>query len=102
MSKDVTGDALPPQVLDDWFLDLLECPGCDYHRPVKLSVAGDALNCECGRYAFPVRDGIPILLVEEAQVLDPSADPAAPCAKERTGDQRLFDPWAELEPSRHS
>jgi len=28
------------------------------------------------RYGFPVRDGIPILLVEEAVVLNPSADPA--------------------------
>ena len=77
MSNEVT--AVPAaQALDDWFLDLLECPGCDYHRPLKLSAAGDALNCECGRYGYPVREGIPILLVEEAVVLDASADPAIP------------------------
>lgn len=77
MSNEVNRDSLPSQVLDDWFLDLLECPGCDEHLPVKLSAVGDALNCACGRYAFPVREGIPILLVEEATVLDASADPAA-------------------------
>jgi len=78
MSNDTKDGALPPQELDDWFLDLLECPGCDYHRPLKLNASRDALICDCGRHAFPVRDGIPILLVEEASILDPSADPATP------------------------
>ena len=77
MSNEITSDGLPPQVLDDWFLDLLECPGCEYHRPLKLSSDSGSLNCDCGRYGFPVRDGIPILLVEEAVILDPSADPAS-------------------------
>jgi uncharacterized protein len=77
MSQETTSDGLPPQELDDWFLDLLECPGCDYHRPVHLSGDRRALNCDCGKFAFPVRDGIPILLVEEARVLDADADPSA-------------------------
>jgi uncharacterized protein YbaR (Trm112 family) len=77
MSNDIPGEGLAPQVLDEWFLDLLECPGCEFHRPVKLNAARDSLDCACGRYGFPVRDGIPILLVEEAQLLDPAADPAA-------------------------
>ena len=76
MSSDVTNSGLPPQALDDWFLDLLECPGCEYHLPVKLNAARDCLNCACGKYAYPVREGIPILLVEEAAILDESADPA--------------------------
>jgi uncharacterized protein YbaR (Trm112 family) len=82
MSDETTGGKLPPQPLDDWFLDLLECPACDYHRPLKLNESGDALNCDCGRHAFPVRDGIPILLVEEAVTLDESADPSVPRKKE--------------------
>jgi len=76
MSKEVRSDNLTAQTLDDWFLDLLECPGCDFHRPVKLNSLKDALICDCGRYSFPVRDGIPILLVEEAVELDSSADPS--------------------------
>lgn len=76
MSNQVDSSAAAPQVLDDWFLDLLECPGCEFHRPLKLNAQGDALLCDCGRYAFPVREGIPILLVEEAVVVDPAADPS--------------------------
>jgi hypothetical protein len=76
MNTDTKSDPLPPQKLDDWLLDLLECPGCEYHRPVKLNAAGDSLDCDCGKYGFPVRDGIPILLVEEAVVQDAAADPS--------------------------
>lgn len=77
MNTDETGAAPTQQTLDDWFLNLLECPGCEEHLPLKLTDAQDALHCACGRYAFPVRDGIPILLVEEAVILNPDADPAA-------------------------
>ncbi|MBX3111889.1 MAG: Trm112 family protein [Fimbriimonadaceae bacterium] len=48
------------------FLDLLACPACP-DRP-KLTDAGDALVCTtCGR-RYPVVDGIPHLLVEEASL----------------------------------
>ena len=67
----------PPQKLDPWFLELLACPGCEAHPPLTLDVDRNTLNCACGRYAFPIRDGIPILLVDEATVLNPDADPAA-------------------------
>ena len=66
---------LPPQTLDPWFLELLACPGCEARSPLRLSSAGDTLLCACGRYAYPIRDGIPILLVEEATVLDAGAGP---------------------------
>lgn len=65
-----------PQPLDPWFLELLACPACEQHHPVSLNASGTKLICACGRYAFPIReDGTPILLVEEAEVLDPNADP---------------------------
>jgi uncharacterized protein YbaR (Trm112 family) len=64
-----------PQPLDDWFLGLLACPGCEQHLPLHLIEAQDALICGCGRYAYPIRDGIPVLLVEEATVLDENAHP---------------------------
>ena len=68
--------AAAPQTLDPWFLALLACPGCTQHHAVNLDMARNTLNCACGRYAFPIRDGIPILLVEEATVLNAEADPA--------------------------
>jgi uncharacterized protein YbaR (Trm112 family) len=64
-----------PQPLDSWFLDLLACPACEQHLPVHLSETKDTLRCACGRYAYPIRDGIPILLVDEATLLDENAHP---------------------------
>ncbi len=65
----------PPQQLDAWFLDLLACPGCEERRALELTEDKSTLNCSCGKYAFPVRDGIPILLVDEAKILDENAVP---------------------------
>jgi uncharacterized protein YbaR (Trm112 family) len=51
------------QELDEEFLSLLACPVC------KTSVRreGEQLVCEtCGR-RYPIRDGIPVMLVEEAE-----------------------------------
>lgn len=70
--------SVTPQPLDDWFIKLLACPGCDQRLPVTLNAAKDALICTCGKYSYPIRDGIPILLVDEATVLDENACPAAP------------------------
>ncbi len=68
-------ETAPPQPFDDWFLELLACPACSQHWPVLLSDQKDAFLCKCGRYSFPVRDGIPILLVEEATLLNENAHP---------------------------
>ena len=66
---------VPPQQLDDWFIALLACPGCEQRRPLKLSSDNASLLCECGKYSFPVTDGIPVLLMENATVLDENASP---------------------------
>jgi hypothetical protein len=55
--------------LDAALLEILACPSPD-HAPLAIGSAtdptADVLTCtSCGR-AFPVRDGIPILLLEEA------------------------------------
>ena len=50
-------------------LDILVCPVCK--KPLVLKDNGQALKCgECQR-VYPVRDDIPILLVDEATT-DPS------------------------------
>jgi uncharacterized protein YbaR (Trm112 family) len=64
-----------PQPLDDWFLGLLACPACEQHLALHLNESQDTLICGCGRYAYPIRDGIPVLLVDEATVLDENARP---------------------------
>jgi uncharacterized protein YbaR (Trm112 family) len=56
-----------PMLIDDWLLDILACPKC--HSPLRADEDAGELVCtsaECG-LAYPVRDGIPVLLVEEAR-----------------------------------
>ncbi|WP_158888709.1 Trm112 family protein [Amycolatopsis anabasis] len=55
--------------LDAQLLEILACPSPD-HAPLRTGSPSDpnadALTCtECGR-VFPVRDGIPVLLLDEA------------------------------------
>ena len=49
--------------VDPELLEILVCPDC---RAEVRALRDDALECRgCGR-VYPVRDGIPVLLVEEA------------------------------------
>lgn len=52
--------------LDDWLLDILACPNC--HGALRPDEETSELICtgECGK-AYPVRDDIPVLLVDEAR-----------------------------------
>jgi uncharacterized protein YbaR (Trm112 family) len=55
--------------LDSQLLDILACPSAD-HAPLIVGTpddpAADVLTCtSCGR-RYPVRDGIPVLLLDEA------------------------------------
>jgi uncharacterized protein YbaR (Trm112 family) len=45
-------------------LDILVCPACK--RPLALKDEGQSLKCGQCRRVYPIRDGIPILLVDEA------------------------------------
>jgi len=50
--------------IDPMLLDVLACPACDDRPPVRLD--GELLRCDaCGR-AYPIRDGIPDMLIESA------------------------------------
>ena len=58
-----------PLHLDPVLLEVLACPA-EHHAPLRLgspdNADAEALTCtECGR-VFPVRDGIPVLLLDEA------------------------------------
>ena len=49
-------------MIDPTLLELLACPACK----TAVREEGDRLVCvQCGR-RYPVRDGIPVMLVEEA------------------------------------
>jgi hypothetical protein len=54
-----------PWGLDSQLLEVLACP-CAEHAPLRVDEAAPRLVCtKCDR-AFEVRDGIPILLLDEA------------------------------------
>ena len=56
-------------MIDPEFLSLLACPVCK----TTVTQAGEWLRCaQCGR-RYPIRNDIPIMLVEEAQPRAPSA-----------------------------
>ncbi len=69
-------------------LEILACPNC--HGPLAVDHERDELVClaaDCG-LVYPVRNGIPVLLIDEARrpdagstaefAADPGAEPAAP------------------------
>lgn len=51
-------------------LDILVCPACK--GPLQYDAASLKLVCCPCRLAFPVRDGIPVLLKDEAETLQKS------------------------------
>ena len=56
-------------LIEDWLLDILACPRPQCHAPLRADEEASELVCTsdtCG-LAYPVRDDIPVLLVEEAR-----------------------------------
>ncbi len=58
--------------LDNKLLDILACPLCK--GPLQWHRDAQTLVCRADRLAFPVRDGVPAMLEEEARRLN-SDDP---------------------------
>lgn len=52
--------------MDQALLDILACPACRTPVRPEGSPPGECLACDtCGR-RYPVRDGIPVMLLDEA------------------------------------
>jgi uncharacterized protein YbaR (Trm112 family) len=53
--------------IDDTLLELLACPSDD-HAPLRRATSehGEVLVCTYCASSFPIRDGIPVLLLDEA------------------------------------
>lgn len=54
--------------MDSRLLDLLVCPVCK--GPLVYRKADHELICKADRLAFPIRDGIPVMLEDDARKLD--------------------------------
>lgn len=51
-------------MIDPKLLEILACPLCK----TEVKLEGERLVCvQCGR-RYPIRDGIPVMLVEEAEL----------------------------------
>jgi uncharacterized protein YbaR (Trm112 family) len=65
--------------MDTRLLELLVCPVCkgplEHLRPPQQERT--ELVCRADRLAFPVRDGIPVMLEAEARALDAAPAPEA-------------------------
>jgi uncharacterized protein len=55
--------------IDTKLLDILACPLCK--GPLQYAKAHQLLVCRADRLAYPIRDGIPVMLEEEARQLEP-------------------------------
>jgi uncharacterized protein YbaR (Trm112 family) len=53
--------------MDPKLLEILACPLCK--GPLKLAADKSELICKADALAFPVRDGIPVMLESDARTL---------------------------------
>ena len=64
----------PMSAIDPKLLEILVCPLCK--GPLVYRKDADELICKADRLAFPVKDGIPVMLEEDARKLPPQEEVA--------------------------
>lgn len=60
--------------IDPKLLEILVCPLCK--GPLVYRKAEGELVCKADRLAYPVKDGIPVMLEDDARKLDPAEEVA--------------------------
>jgi uncharacterized protein YbaR (Trm112 family) len=63
---------LGDRIMDMKLLDILVCPLCK--APLLYRKTENELICKGDRLAFPIRDGIPVMLEDEARRLPPEEE----------------------------
>ena len=54
--------------IDKELLDILVCPKCK--GDLEISAKEDSLTCKACKIQYPIKDDIPIMLIDEALPLD--------------------------------
>ncbi|MEN3160418.1 Trm112 family protein [Tistrella mobilis] len=62
---------VPHASVDPRLLEILVCPLT--REPLRYDAAAQELISDAAKLAYPIRDGIPIMLVDEARSLDDAA-----------------------------
>jgi uncharacterized protein len=52
--------------VDPQLLEMLACPACK--TPVTLVNEGTALKCDTCHRVYPIKDDIPVMLIDEATI----------------------------------
>lgn len=58
--------------LSNELLELLVCPQCK--KPIQYDPKNNRILCEACHLSYPVRDGIPVMLLDEAVQIKGSSD----------------------------
>lgn len=66
-----SSEPLPQPLADPRLLDMLVCPLTKV--PLRYDAGAQELISDQAGLAYPIRDGIPVLVAENARVLDPHA-----------------------------
>lgn len=53
------------KMIDKEFLEILACPACK--GEVRLDEPGERIVCQACGLRYPIRDGIPVMLIDEAE-----------------------------------
>jgi len=64
----MTNDMSPPSAFDRRMLEALICP--QTHSTLQYDAAAQELISRAASLAFPIRNGIPVMLIDEARSLD--------------------------------
>ena len=54
--------------ISEQLLEILVCPQC--HAKLELKADGSGLRCVSCRRVYPIRDDIPVMLIDEATIED--------------------------------
>ena len=57
---------IPDMAVDPELLEILACPNCK--TPVTLVKNGTALKCATCKRVYPIKDDIPVMLIDEATI----------------------------------
>ncbi|MDQ6950063.1 MAG: Trm112 family protein [Mariprofundales bacterium] len=52
-------------MIDQELLKILACPKCK--QPVHYNTAKDGLVCDTCQLSYPIRDDIPVMLIDQAE-----------------------------------